>query len=244
MTTFGTPRGARALLAALLAATAAATPLAAQVGHEPGASPFRDLTTHQSLTFSGGWFGGNAAQPGVGWRSGFMYAGRLDTKLGGPFDFYVSFGFAASDRYRINTTLDSASRTTGPFKKTLVLADLGLVINLTGAKTWRGFAPYLGVGAGELFPTKSETDVGGYNAGANFTLIPLAGTRIFIGKTVAVRLEVRDYFFRYEWPLRYFSPIDVNNNAISPPILPNGSKDRQWAHNPTLLVGIAYGFNF
>lgn len=244
MTKLGPTRPVRALLVTLLAAAAGAAPLAAQVGHEPGSSPFRDLTTHQAFTVSLGRFGGNAAQPGVGWRSGFMYAGRLDTKLGGPFDFYVSIGFAASDRLKINTTLDSASRTTGPFKKTLVLADLGLIVNLTGAKSWRRLAPYLGIGAGEVFPSKSETDVGGYNAGANFTLIPLAGTRIFIGKTVAVRLELRDYFFRYEWPLRYFSPIDVNNNAISPPILPNGSKDRQWAHNPTLLVGIAYGFNF
>ena len=244
MTTHVTPGSARVLLAALVAAAAGAAPLAAQVGHEPGASPFRDLTTHQSLTFSGGWFGGNAAQPGVGWRHGGVYAGRFDTKLGGPFDLYVSIGFAASNRYKIDTTLDSASRTTGPFKKTLVLADLGLVINLTGAKTWRGFATYLGFGAGEIFPTKSETDVGGYNAGANFSLIPLAGTRFFIGKTVAVRLELRDYFFRYEWPLRYFSPVDVNNNAITPAILPSGSKDRQWAHNPTLLVGVAYGFNF
>ncbi len=243
MTTLGLTLPVRALLATLLAAAAAA-PLPAQVGHEPGSSPFRDLTTHQSFTFSLGRFGGNAAQAGVGWRGGLMYAGRLDTKLGGPFDFYVSFGFAASDRYRINTTLDSASRTTGPFKKTLVLADLGMVVNLTGAKSWRGLAPYFGFGAGEVFPSKSETDVGGYNAGANFTLIPLVGTRFFIGKTIAVRLEVRDYFFRYEWPLRYFSPIDVNNVAITPPILPNGSKDRQWVHNPTLLVGLAYGFNF
>ncbi len=234
----------RAALAAAVLACALRSPLAAQVGHEPGSSPFRDLTTHQALTFAAGYFGGNAAQAGVGWRHGTTYVMRLDTKLGGPFDFYVSFGAVGSSRYKINTTLDSATRTTGPFKQTLVTADLGLLVNLTGAKTWRGLAPYLGFGAGEIFPTKSETDVGGYNAGANFSLIPFAGTRWFLTKTVALRLEFRDYFFRYEWPLRYFTPVDVNNNAITPPILPSGAKDRQWAHNLTFLVGVAYGFNF
>lgn len=234
---------ARVALAAVLSAAGAA-PAAAQVGHEPSRSPFRDLTTHQALSVSMGYFGGNTAQPGVGWRSGTLYAGRFDTRLGGPIDLYLSIGFAGSSRLKINTTMDSATRTTGPYRKTLIFADLGFVLNLTGAKSWHGLAPYLGVGAGEMFPTRSETDVGGYNAGANFTLIPLAGTRFFLGRSLSVRLEVRDYFFRYEWPLRYFSPYDQNNNPITPPILPSGSKDKQWVHNLGLMVGLAYGFNF
>ena len=65
------PRAAagRIAVTALLAA-AAAGPLAAQVGHPPGRSPFHDLTVRQTLTVSGGWFGGNTAIAGVGWRSG------------------------------------------------------------------------------------------------------------------------------------------------------------------------------
>jgi hypothetical protein len=235
-------RLARVVLAAALSA-AAVVPAAAQVGFEPSRSPFHDITTHQALTFSVGYFGGNPAQAGVGWRHGTLYGGRIDTRLGGPIDLYLSIGFAGSSRLRINTSLDSATRTTGPFKKTLILADLGFVINLTGAKSWHALAPYLGVGAGEMFPSRSETDVG-YNAGANFTLVPMAGTRLFLGRSLSLRLEVRDYFFRYEWPLRYFSPYDQNNNPITPPILPSGSKDKQWVHNLALTVGLAYGFNF
>ncbi len=229
---------------AALAAALGAAPLAAQVGHEPGASPFRDLVTHQALTFSLGYFAGNKAEAGVGWRNGTVYAGRLDTRLGGPFDLYVSLGTVATKRYKIDTTLDSATRVSGPVKRTLVAADLGLVLNLTGAKTWRGLAPYVGFGAGELFPTKSETDPGGYNAGANFSFVPFVGTRVFVGRSVALRLELRDYFFRYEWPLRYFFPLDNNGNAISPPVLPSTSKDKQWTHNLTLMVGFTYGFDF
>jgi hypothetical protein len=235
-------RTAPAFLAALLAAAAA--PLAAQVGPAPDRSPFHDLTTRQTFTLSAGLFGGNEANAGVGWRRGALFAGRLDTRLGGPFDLYVSIGTVASSRFRINTSLDSATRRTGPVSRSLVLADLGLVMNLTGAKTWHGLAPYVGFGVGEVFPSKTEADVGGYNAGTNFALIPILGTRWFVTRTIAVRFEVRDYFFRYEWPLRYFDPLDVNSNSITPPVLALGFKDKQWTHNFTLSVGLAYGFNF
>lgn len=235
-------RTAPAFLAALL--VAAAAPLAAQVGTAPDRSPFHDLTTRQTFTLSAGLFGGNEANAGVGWRRGALFAGRLDTRLGGPFDLYVSIGTVASSRFRINTSLDSATRKTGPVSRSLVLVDLGIVMNLTGAKTWHGLAPYVGVGVGEVLPSKTEADVGGYNAGTNFSLIPILGTRWFVTRTLAVRVEVRDYFFRYEWPLRYFDPLDVNNNRITPPVLPLGFKDKQWTHNFTLSVGLAYGFNF
>jgi opacity protein-like surface antigen len=235
-------RGTHVLLAALLALTAA--PLAAQVGHAPDQSPFRDLTTRQTFTVSAGYFAGNEANAGVGWRRAALIGGRLDTRLGGPIDLYVSVGVAGSSRYKINTSLDSATRKTGPLSRTLVLADLGFILNLTGAKTWHGLAPYVGFGAGEVLPTKTETDVGGYNAGTNFSLIPILGTRIFVTRTLAARVEVRDYFFRYEWPLRYFDPLDNNSNPITPPILQLGTRDKQWTHNFTLTVGLAYGFNF
>ena len=230
------------LLAALL--VAAAAPLGAQVGHEPDHSPFHDLTTRQAFTASAGYFGGNEANAGVGWRRAALFAGRLDTRLGGPFDLYVSVGFAGSGRFRINTSLDTATRKTGPFSRTLVLADLGIIFNVTGAKTWHRLAPYVGFGIGEVLPTKSETDVGGYNAGTNFAMIPILGTRVFVSRSLSARIEVRDYFFRYEWPLRYFDPLDNNGTPISPAILPLGLKDKQWVNNLTLTVGLAYGFNF
>jgi hypothetical protein len=242
MTISAAARGTPLLLAALL--SAAATPLAAQVGFDPGRSPFHDLTTRQAFTLSAGVFGGNAANAGVGWRRGTLFAGRLDTRLGGPFDLYASVGFAGSGRYRINTSLDSATRKTGPFARTLVLADLGIILNVTGAKTWHGLAPYVGFGVGEVLPTRSETDVGGYNAGTNFAMIPILGARLFVTRSLAARIEVRDYFFRYEWPLRYFDPLDNNGNPISPAILPLGLKDKQWTNNLTLTIGLAYGFNF
>jgi hypothetical protein len=222
----------RVAVAALLAATATAAPLAAQVGNAPGRSPFHDLTVRQSFTLAGGRFGGNTAAAGVGWRAGLLTAVRLDTRLAGPLDFYVSFGTARSSRYRINTELDPLTRKSGPFKKTLFLTDLGLILNVTGAKTWHGIAPYVGLGGGWVLPSATEIDTGGYKAGSNLALVPSLGTRIFFSRSLAARIEVRDYLFRYEWPRDYFVVGVLDANVWT---------DRQWTHNIALTVGLCTG---
>ena len=229
---------------ALAALTLAAAPVRSQVGHEPGRSPFRDVLTRQSLTLAAGRFGGNAATAGVGWRAGTAYSGRLETRLSGALSFWVTAAAVASNRYRINTERDSATRVSGPFDHTLMIADLSFALNLTGSKSWRGLVPYVAVGAGWMMPMKAETDTGGYNAGANFTFVPTLGTRLVFNRSWAARLEVRDYFFRYEWPLRYFRPLDADGTAITPQVLPDSEKDKQWTHNLTLTIGVSYGFNF
>ena len=233
-----------ALWRAAVVAASAAAPLAAQVGHPPGTSPFHDLTMRQTVSFSVGRFGGNTAVAGVGWRPGLLYAGRFDTRLSGPLDFTAALGVAASSRFRIDTEADSATRVSGPVDRTLLLADIGLFLNLTGAKSWHGLAPYVGFGAGWMTPTKTEKDPGGYNAGPNFSFVPSLGTRVFFGRTVAARLEVRDYIWRYEWPFLYYQPVDRNGSPIEPPVLGSDVSTKQWAHNLTLTVGVVYAFNF
>jgi len=232
------------LAAALALLAAAPRPVPAQVGHAPGASPFRDVLTRQHLSFLVGRFGGNAAVAGVGWRPGAAVTGRLDTRLSSALDFSVSIGVVGSGRLVIDTYADAATRVSGPVDGTLVLADLGLVLNITGAKTWHGLAPYVIFGAGWMTPTKTVRDPGGYNAGTNFTLVPSFGARYFVRRGLALRFEVRDHIWRYEWPLYYFSPVDHDQNEILPPILPEGTSTKQWTHHLTLHAGLVYGFNF
>lgn len=230
--------------AALLAGLSQA--LAAQVGHEPGASPFRDVLTRQHFSIQAGRFGGNAAVAGVGWRSGTVVSGRLDTRLSTALDFSVSLGFAGTSRMVIDTYADAATRVSGPVSGTLALADLALVLNLTGGKTWHGVAPYASIGAGWMTPMKTARDPGGYNAGSNFTFIPSLGVRYFVRRGLAIRLEVRDHIWRYEWPLYFFSPVDHSSPGlpITPPILGTGVSTKQWVHNVSLHAGLVYGFNF
>jgi len=240
---FTAPRRAVAALA-LASLAAAAAPARAQVGHEPGRSPFRDVTTRQSLSLGVGRFGGNPAAAGVGWRAGTAYAGRFETRLSGALGLSASAALMASSRYRINPEKDSATRVSGPFDHALLMADLSLALSLTGAKTWRGLAPYVALGAGWMTPLRTEADTGGYKAGSNFTLVPTLGARLFLGRSWAVRVELRDYLFRYEWPMAYYRPADANGNEILPHVLPDDAKDKPWVHNAALTIGVSYGFNF
>jgi len=241
MSRSGAWRGVGAVLALLAGLH---RPLAAQVGHEPGASPFRDVLTRQHFSVSAGRFGGNTAVSGVGWRSGTVVSGRLDTRLSTALDFSVSLGFAGTSRLVIDTYADTATRVSGPVSATLALADLSLVLNLTGGKTWRGVAPYVGIGAGWMTPMKTVRDPGGYNAGSNFTFVPSFGVRYFVRRGLALRVEVRDHIWRYEWPLYYYHPQDHNGLEITPPILGSDVSTKQWAHNLTVHAGLVYGFNF
>jgi len=220
------------------------------VGNPPETSPYRDIVYHESFTLFGGRFAGNAADADVGALPGAAFGGRLAVRLSGPVELWATLGEAVSSRHVIVadssvTHTDSARR--GPdIRMPMVLADLALVLNVTGDKTWHRLAPYAGLGFGFVTPTHNVTDPGGYQVGFDFALVPTIGTRYFLSDALAVRLEVRDYFFRYTYPAAYFDSLDLH--YAGPParssVLPVGSGNKSWTNNLTLWVGVAYGFSF
>jgi hypothetical protein len=249
----GRERAAAPWLLTVLLCVAASVPTASraqEVGNPPERSPYRDIINHQSFTLFGGRFAGNAGAAGVGALPGAAFGGRLAIRLSGPVEFWATVGEAASSRHVIIadtsvTHTDSAKRGSD-LRLPLVLADLALVLNVTGDKTWHRLAPYVGLGLGFVAPTHTVTDPGGYQVGFNFALVPTVGTRWFLSDALALRLEVRDYYFRQQFPLAYFDTQDLHY-AGPPPrssVLPLGTTDRRWVNNLTLWVGVAYGFTF
>lgn len=234
----------RLLSSGILALALAVWPsgrLSAQVGHEPAASPFRDITSRQGLTAVTGWFFGNQAEVPVGARPGLLVGARLATRLSGPLDLWVTAGRVASSRFVVNPDTTDAERVSGPVSYTLVAADITMGLNLTGAKSWRGLAPYVAFGFGVVTPTHKVVDPGGYEAGTNFTFVPTLGTRLFVARTLAVEAELRDYFIRYEWPRDYFVP---TNSALTPVLDSHKYDDRDMTHNAVLSLGLSYRFTF
>jgi hypothetical protein len=231
-----TPAAAAALIAA---------PASAQVGHDPARSPFRDITTRQGLSLIVGRYFGNETVAGVGSRAGLMTGVRFTTQLSGPADLSVSVTRIGSSRFVVDATRDTTApgRVSGPIDMTLVAMDVALTLNLTGRKSWRRLAPYVGLGLGIAQPTETTEDPGGYRAGSNFTFVPTLGTRVFVSRRVALRAELRDMYLRYEWPQRYFTPFDSDGNSL-PPVLPLTNPTKQWAHNFSLSAGLVYTFTF
>ena len=140
-------RGALAPLLLLALPTA----LGAQiVGHEPDQSPYRDIVYHESFTLFGGRFAGNTGPAGVGLGPSAVFGGRLAVRLAGPVELSATFAEALSSRHVIVadtavTHTDSARRG-ADVRLPAVLADLALVLNVTGDKTWHRLAPYVGLG--------------------------------------------------------------------------------------------------
>lgn len=215
--------------------------LAAQVGHEPSTSPFHDITTTQGFTLFYGRFAGARTSAPVGARPGPFTALRIESRLSGPLDLFVTFGEAFSSRNQVFPA-DTVNRVRGPVDQTLIAADLALILNLTGPKRWHSFAPYAGVGFGVIQATHQLTDPGGFRVGSNFVLAPTVGARFYLSHAISVRVEARDYWLRYEWPLSYYQPVDSAGHNVQ--VLTNDVHTRQVTHNYTLAAGLSYHFTF
>ena len=143
------PRSLLPLLALMMAMVASPAP--AQVGYDPEHSPFRDIRKGSALAFGVGWFAGDAGNLGIGPTDGPTATGRFEISLGGP--TLVSFGatFAQLERTVVDPTPDSLPPRTGPFGTDILMLDLGLQLRLTGQKSYRRLAPYLGAAMGLAF---------------------------------------------------------------------------------------------
>ncbi len=236
-------RGA-AGFAALLCVCASVRLAAQDVGVAPERSPFRDIVNPQSFMVFAGHFAGNSGRAGVGALPATALGARLDIRLSGPVDFWATLGQVSSQRRVLNAGSSTDSvRFVGDAKLTMVAADLALALNVTGAKTWHRLAPYAAIGLGVMAPTRSVTDSGGFRVGINFTIVPTIGTRLFLSRDIAVHVELRDYYFRYQYPLAFFNVPYAGPPARSS-VLPLGTTSTEWTNNLTLWAGIAYGFTF
>ncbi|MFI5206461.1 MAG: hypothetical protein ACHQU8_01895 [Gemmatimonadales bacterium] len=218
--------------------------LSAQVGHDPEHSPFQDVTTHQTITPFVSEFFGNRANAGVGSQAGPEIGARFTQSLSNALELWVTFAEISSKRNVIDPSQPAATRMTGPIDLKLVSADLGLALRLTGARSFHGLEPYVGVAFGIVAPTKTVTDPGGFSPNSHLTFVPTIGTRARIGRSISLTIEARDNTIQYSWPSTYFFPTDANGVPITPPVLdPNSEKDTQMTHNFTLTAGLTFHFN-
>ena len=227
----------RALRAALLLVAVAAPAAAQDVGHTPEASPFRDLPYRQELTVFGGYFLAAEDPAGVAPKSGPMTGARYEIRIGGPAQFYARAAVALSERDVVNPRLAPGARELGSESVTLGLADVGISLNLTGQRSWRGIVPVVSGGAG-IATDFASPDVGGFRLGTPFAITLGAGVRWTSGGNWQVRADVTDYLYQVKYPPLYFQAPAPNVD----PVLPPTSKQSVWKHNAALTLGVSYLF--
>ncbi len=218
---------------------AAAPALEAQVGHPPGSSPYRDLRVRNLLSLQAGYMGGSGGSAGVGPVDGYYGGARFDLHFGGPLAFSVGAGAARLDRLLLDPNEGPDARVIGTGQQTVVLADVGIDFYMTGGKTWRGFAPYVGAGLGLAFGSRVPEDSSQFEFGTRFQFAPHIGFRWHGGGRLSLRVEARDVIWRLRYPTVFFD--EPPNAPGEPPILDRQTMgSAEWTHVPMVTFSIGY----
>ena len=198
----------------------AARPAPAQVGHDPAHSPYRDLRASHQITFSGGYLAGGGGEAGVGPKQGPLAGLRYSLSLSGSLEMTVGVHGASLGRFLIDSG--------GVARQSVIIADAGFTLRITGPKTWHGWMPYVGASMGVASGSTVAQDSSGFAFGNPFQFGPRLGLRRY-GGPVSLWIEGWDPI----WRLRY--PATWQSGAT-----PRVTVGREWVHNPTLLVGLSF----
>ncbi|HEU4761288.1 MAG TPA: hypothetical protein VFS74_03130 [Gemmatimonadales bacterium] len=222
----------------LLAATAAAA--SAQVGHPPDRSPYHDILPGHTILPFVGFIGGSGGPLGVGPHHGMIYGGRYDVRSSQTMELGVSVAHGTLDRLIVNPFVKLANRTTGPVDQKVTFADLTIQLNLTGGKTWNGFAPFVSLSGGMAFAGDTPADTSGYRFGNKFYVAPTIGTRVFVTSHLLLRADMRGAFWKLTYPSSYAAePVEEPGTEQSNAVRPDGDLS-DWELTPWLQVGVGY----
>ncbi len=220
--------------AAVTLTTLSASLLAAQlVGTEPSRSPFRDLQTTQQLTFSAGWLNATKDAARVGPEAGPLLSLRHDIHIGGPAWLTTRYSTLMSERRVIDPGLPEVDRFQGTQGVTHHIADIGIMLALTGKKTWRGLLPTVGGGIG-ITSDFAGRDIGGYLFGTKFAFSFGPGVRIVLPRDYSMRIDLTNNMYQFQYPSTYFIAASDSTS-----VLDDTAQRASWRSNWGITVGLS-----
>jgi len=176
--------------------------LSAQAGHDPAHSPYSDIRRGPTLRLTEGYFGGSRGGLSVGASNGPTTGLRFEIQASSALIVATGVSYANTTAfYRI--AYDSSKRLVGPINNDLILADFGLLLSLTGGKTWHGFQPYVGATMGLAIGSRIGADTSQYNFGTKFTYAPEAGLRWYPVKRLSAEIGGRLLVYHLSYPDSY-----------------------------------------
>jgi hypothetical protein len=238
--------------AAVLASPALGASLApaaaeAQVGYPPARSPYNDIARGHTVTPFAGPLYGSGGKFGLGPHDGFGYGLRYDVRVSSLVALSFSGARMGLERNLIDRDAPPATRLRPPVDQSVTLAEAGLQFALTGQKSWRGFAPILGLGAGFAFAEDVAADTSGFEFGNKLFLHPRAGLRFFVTPNLHLRAEAGALFWKLDYPERFREEpeqqpgIPGDDEQSNAPIKRTEPLD-DWTGTPWLRVGIGFTF--
>ena len=229
-----------ALLSALFAAALAPV---AQAQRVP--SPLRYIERSQSVGLFAGTLQTETTLRGtrdtldIGPRSAPVFGLRYGIRFEGPLSGEVVLGYVPSERevFRRDTLATGVAQgeatSVGTADLPLVLAEGALRFNLSGPRTYRGFAPFVLAGGGLLIDAGGDDgDVPAAQRvefGPTFSFSLGGGTDLFLNERFSLRADVRDQIYRLQLPAALRSD-------------GGGEEESEWKNNLLLSVGAAFHF--
>ena len=190
--------------------------LSAQAGHDPAHSPYTDIRRGISLRFSGGYFAGSRGPSfaPLGATGGATAGVRFELQASGALIVATGVSYANTTAFYFNSANDSVPRKLGPINNDIVLTDFGILLSLTGGKTWHGFQPYAGATMGLAFGSRVGSDSSGYNFGTKFTYAPELGLRWYPARRLSAEIGGRALVYHLSYPSTY--RVHILPNALTP----------------------------
>lgn len=219
-------------------------PAAAQVGHRPEASPYRDIYKGHTVTGFGGYVTGGGGEFGIGPHDGALYGIRYDIRTASALQLGLQLGQADLERLVVDPFVELEDRVSGPVQQRVSFVEADLQLNLTGGKTWRGLAPFAGVGVGLALSSDTEADTSDYEFGNKFYFAPHAGLRVFVTPRLHLRGEARLAFWRLKYPLTFTQepPLEPGTPDDPNAVITDG-RINEWTTVPWFQVGLGYSFS-
>jgi hypothetical protein len=228
----------RQILGAFAVAIVAAPTAAAQVGHTPEASPYADLVYRHDVTTFTGYLNTRRDPAGVAPRSGPLAGMRYALHLSGPAYFTTRVAYGRSERTVLDPLEPATSRVVIPAAKvSLLMADAGVALGLTGFKSWNRLVPEVNGGVGFVSDFRTHGDVGGFSFGTRFALTLGAGVRYVPGGRFQLRADVTDNLYRIAYPDSYYRTASDGTTIVEPT-----QQKAFWTHNPSITLGVSYLF--
>lgn len=212
-----------------------ALPVGAQVvGHTPESSPYQDATGRHVIGTQVGFIFPGTDPAGVGPKNGLALMARYEYDAPGPVLLMTRMAFAPGlERNIKDPLLTGAARDAGTRNESLLMFDAGMILSLTGEKSWRGLAPRLYGTLGMVSSLNASYDVGGYRFGPKF--MPAYGLAIR-----GVREGNWEWYADFNhafWRMQYPNSYTDDGSTVTPSIIGTG-KTNPWNGNVMLTIGI------
>ena len=219
--------------------------LAAQVGYDPSHSPYHDILRGNGWTFTYGHVYGNGGPLRVSPNSGTSLGLRYDVRFSRLLQGFVGLSRMGLQREILNHDDSLVHRYTGPVDQNVWTPEVGMQINLSGAKNWRGIAPFLSVGMGAAVGNKVASDTNGLVFGTKLFFTPTAGLRFFLSERLHLRVEGQMMYWKMKYPSNWtLEPSKQPSTSGQPTTAPvkNVTGLGDWIPTPGLRLGLGYAF--